>query len=169
MNKGLAKTTVDQLFGMTMQSGPAATISAMGKLPVEIQAQSLANDAEAMRRSFDLEDKNIDAEERDREAQRKHELALRQHEIETRKLELEADARTTGRTYNLALIGLIGYVLAVLWVLYKEKWDVGAPMVTFLIGGAAGGAAGYGGGRERGYKAGVRDGKSRELNAEPKK
>lgn len=144
--KQAAARSVDQLFSVGVQSGAAASISAFGALPEPIQKQQLENDAEGLRQSFALEEKQLAVQERDRAAIRKHELD------KGRELRAYQDKREV-RMFWL-LVGILVVVGGlVVYVFYKERYDIGAPMVTGLLGVGGGWLGGHG----QGYKAGQRD------------
>lgn len=131
---------------MSVQSGPAAAINAFSALSEAVQSKQLDNDAEGMRRSFDLEEKQLAAQERDRDAQRKH-------DTERDKREDARQWRTEILTYILTAFIILVVSAIVVGLFWNNQHQVAIPMVSGLLG--LGG--GYIGGHGSGYKQATKE------------
>lgn len=135
-----AGNIVESFIGMTQMSGPAAVIEALARLPESIQQKQLENENEAERRAFELEKHRLELMAKDRDAER-------QSRREDRVADIAVDQRTETLTYVYVLVLTVLACAILAWLLYKEKYEYAAPVLSGLLGGGAG----FLGGKSTGY------------------
>jgi hypothetical protein len=147
------RAAFDQIFGMQVQSGAAATLSAFAALPEPVQQQQLANDHQRDKMSFELEAKRIEADRKEAAEERAHELALREQAQ-------RRDDRNDTRAFWF-VVGASVFTAVITAILFiKEEYKIAVPMLTGLTGAGLG----FQGGKSAGYTKAKREARADSLS-----